>query len=371
VLLPYFTPQFELSGPGAAAHSVLTNPHGDFAWAAGSALGETYRVFVRPHDATRFVAGMSAGPAPSPLHLEFPGASEAGADIAAHAREALLRARLPLPSALSRLRAYFQATYRYAHPSSGQKLADSLGEFMDENRVGDCRHLASAAALLLRASGIPTRMVTGFVGAERDGADLHHTVYGSAAHAWVEIMTEAGWMPVDPTAWIFPERGRPAGARAPPEEEWEPSDSALPIPREIPRVLLVALAAAAAVVFLLQSWRRARKTADPPEEEEAEIPSSAPPETPGFVPRTRAEHLLVDYGRLQEDLADSGQERRPYETPREHAQRLATVETERANRAFDSLVPLVDDGLYGQIELTPVDLEAGRDAIREIRRDLT
>ncbi|HEY8278715.1 MAG TPA: transglutaminase domain-containing protein [Bdellovibrionota bacterium] len=71
--------------------------------------------------------------------------------------------------------------------------------FLLETKHGHCELFASAAALLLRASGVPARLAVGFrVRPPKSGNVL--TVRGSDAHAWVEVWTRArGWTPLDPT----------------------------------------------------------------------------------------------------------------------------------------------------------------------------
>lgn len=70
--------------------------------------------------------------------------------------------------------------------------------FLRESRRGYCVHFASAAAMLLRANGIPARYVTGY--SVRGEAGLWNQVTSDDAHAWVEYyVAEAGWQPLEPT----------------------------------------------------------------------------------------------------------------------------------------------------------------------------
>jgi transglutaminase-like putative cysteine protease len=77
---------------------------------------------------------------------------------------------------------------------------DAVDRFLFETRQGFCEHIASAMALLLRASGVPTRFVVGFGPGERNPLTGYFDVRESDAHAWVEVYYAGiGWMPYDPT----------------------------------------------------------------------------------------------------------------------------------------------------------------------------
>ncbi len=70
--------------------------------------------------------------------------------------------------------------------------------FLEDSETGYCVHFASAAAVLLRAAGIPSRYVSGFLVQAADGEMV--TVYQKNAHAWVEVYIEgAGWVLLEPT----------------------------------------------------------------------------------------------------------------------------------------------------------------------------
>ena len=70
--------------------------------------------------------------------------------------------------------------------------------FLEESETGYCVHFASAAAVLLRAAGIPSRYVEGYVIQTLDGETV--TVYQKNAHAWVEVFVDGfGWVMLEPT----------------------------------------------------------------------------------------------------------------------------------------------------------------------------
>lgn len=95
-------------------------------------------------------------------------------------------------------------TYTLEPDLYGQHTAD---EFWFDRKAGFCEHMASAFAVLMRAAGIPARVVTGYQGGEVNTVDKFWTVRQSDAHAWTEVWLEGrGWVRVDPTASVMPGR---------------------------------------------------------------------------------------------------------------------------------------------------------------------
>lgn len=83
----------------------------------------------------------------------------------------------------------------------------SMDEFLFSTRRGFCEHYASAFTLLMRAAGVPARVVVGYQGGEVNPFTGHMTVRQSDAHAWSEVwLAGRGWTRVDPTAAVAPER---------------------------------------------------------------------------------------------------------------------------------------------------------------------
>ncbi len=84
---------------------------------------------------------------------------------------------------------------------------DPVDEFLFQTRRGFCEHFASAFVTLMRAAGIPSRVVVGYLGGELNTTGNYLIVRQSDAHAWGEIWTpERGWVRVDPTGAVAPER---------------------------------------------------------------------------------------------------------------------------------------------------------------------
>ncbi len=84
---------------------------------------------------------------------------------------------------------------------------DSVDEFLFQTRRGFCEHYASSFVVLMRAAGLPARVVTGYLGAEKNPFGDHYVVRQSDAHAWAEVWIAGfGWTRIDPTATVSPAR---------------------------------------------------------------------------------------------------------------------------------------------------------------------
>ena len=84
---------------------------------------------------------------------------------------------------------------------------DSVDGFLFDTRRGFCEHYAGAFATLMRAAGIPTRIVTGYHGGEYNPIGDYFIVRQRDAHAWAEVwFSERGWVRIDPTTAIHPSR---------------------------------------------------------------------------------------------------------------------------------------------------------------------
>jgi len=109
--------------------------------------------------------------------------------------------------------------YTLSPPEVG---ANGIDDFLFVTRRGFCEHYAGAFTFLMRAAGIPARVVTGYLGGEINPASGVMIVRQSDAHAWVEVWIGDTWRRVDPTAAVAPERvergltaALPAGERGP------------------------------------------------------------------------------------------------------------------------------------------------------------
>ena len=108
---------------------------------------------------------------------------------------------------LSRAQGFFSGgefLYSLEPPLLGEKPVE---QFLFDTRRGFCEHYASALAVLLRAAGVPARVVTGYLGGEYNPYGGHWIVQQRHAHAWTEAWVEPlGWTRADPTALVSPER---------------------------------------------------------------------------------------------------------------------------------------------------------------------
>lgn len=85
--------------------------------------------------------------------------------------------------------------------------ANSVDEFLFTSKQGFCEHYASTFVFLMRAAHIPARVVTGYQGGEFNDVGNYYILRQSDAHAWAEVwLAGQGWVRVDPTAAIAPER---------------------------------------------------------------------------------------------------------------------------------------------------------------------
>ena len=84
---------------------------------------------------------------------------------------------------------------------------DPIDGFLFDTKQGFCEHYAAAFVVLMRASGIPARVVTGYQGGEYNGVSDYMLIRQRDAHAWAEVwLPQRGWVRVDPTAAVAPER---------------------------------------------------------------------------------------------------------------------------------------------------------------------
>ena len=95
-------------------------------------------------------------------------------------------------------------TYSITPPPLGP---DPVDDFLFDTRSGFCGHYASAFVDLMRAAGVPARVVTGYLGGQWNPYDATLVIRQSDAHAWAEVwLADRGWTRVDPTAVVAPER---------------------------------------------------------------------------------------------------------------------------------------------------------------------
>lgn len=119
-----------------------------------------------------------------------------------------LRRQYPSDGALAQaMNRYFaNPVFRYSlsPPPLG---ADAVDQFLFDTQTGFCGHYASALAFMLRAAGVPARVVAGYQGGQYVPEAGFYALYQYDAHAWVEAwLPPAGWTRFDPTAQVAPTR---------------------------------------------------------------------------------------------------------------------------------------------------------------------
>ncbi|MDZ7735176.1 MAG: transglutaminase domain-containing protein [Gammaproteobacteria bacterium] len=85
---------------------------------------------------------------------------------------------------------------------------DTVDQFLFETREGFCEHYAAAFTVLMRAAGIPARIVTGYQGGTLNPVGDYYIVRQHDAHAWTEVWANGSWQRVDPTEAVSPARIR-------------------------------------------------------------------------------------------------------------------------------------------------------------------
>jgi transglutaminase-like putative cysteine protease len=112
--------------------------------------------------------------------------------------EAIVQAALTL---------FHQQPFHYTLRPPLLRHKNATDQFLFETRQGFCEHYASSFVFLMRAAGIPARIITGYLGGERNPLGDYFIVRQSDAHAWAEVwLKQRGWVRVDPTAAVAPER---------------------------------------------------------------------------------------------------------------------------------------------------------------------
>ncbi|MFC6806358.1 DUF4129 domain-containing transglutaminase family protein [Methylophaga thalassica] len=84
---------------------------------------------------------------------------------------------------------------------------DTVDQFLFNTKEGFCEHYAASFTVLMRAAGIPARIVTGYLGGDVNPVDDVLTVRQRDAHAWTEVwLPQQGWLRIDPTSAVSQQR---------------------------------------------------------------------------------------------------------------------------------------------------------------------
>ncbi len=121
-----------------------------------------------------------------------------------HALASRLTAGAPtVYDAVDRVQDHLRTQYIYSERPPTQ--AYPLESFLFEDKIGYCQQFSGAMALMLRMSGIPTRVVSGFSPGSLDSEGGEYRVRDLDAHSWVEVyFNDIGWVTFDPTPQAAP-----------------------------------------------------------------------------------------------------------------------------------------------------------------------
>jgi transglutaminase-like putative cysteine protease len=111
------------------------------------------------------------------------------------------------------------SVFQYSLDSAGEPIfgLDPIEQFLSVDRQGNCQYFASAMALILRSQGIPARLVVGYSTDEYNSIGNYYVARQLHAHAWVEALIDAQWIPhgehftLDDSAEIDPGGVEPEG----------------------------------------------------------------------------------------------------------------------------------------------------------------
>jgi protein-glutamine gamma-glutamyltransferase len=108
---------------------------------------------------------------------------------------------------LAKAAQFFGRGYTYTLEPPQLDSSNPYDDFLFNSKQGFCEHYAGSFTLLMRAAGIPARVVTGYQGGEVNPLNNELIVRQADAHAWSEIwVPEEGWVRIDPTAAVSPVR---------------------------------------------------------------------------------------------------------------------------------------------------------------------
>lgn len=133
-----------------------------------------------------------SGKPESPIHFERT-KGELGIRLA-ELSTSLFRKAPDLPAQVATLRKFMADTYEYSGVMKNPHDLDPLQNFLFDERQGYCDFFATAAALLLRDAGVPTRIAYGYATDEIDATNGILTFRNRNAHSWTEIyIDQIGW----------------------------------------------------------------------------------------------------------------------------------------------------------------------------------
>jgi hypothetical protein len=119
--------------------------------------------------------------------------------IYALASEITARADNPYDKAVA-VESHLRSNFLYSLAAPAGTNEAPLEFFLFQTGVGHCEFFATAMAVLLRCSGVPARLASGFRGGQWNEISRFYSIRQDYAHVWVEVFfPESGWVPFDPS----------------------------------------------------------------------------------------------------------------------------------------------------------------------------
>jgi hypothetical protein len=198
---------FEFDTPNprerAGANDELRHPHG---------AGVRYVVYSDPDSPPAASLRAARGDLPPGYEVYLDVPEEITERVRALARDVTRGAATPYDRAVA-IEDHLRSTYAYTLRMEDPGGREPIDAFLFERRQGHCEYFSSAMAIMLRAVGVPSRNVNGFLGGEWNEYGDYVAVRSGDAHSWVEaFFPGVGWVTFDPTPPGATDRlGRGAG----------------------------------------------------------------------------------------------------------------------------------------------------------------
>ncbi|MEM7231568.1 MAG: transglutaminase-like domain-containing protein [Planctomycetota bacterium] len=208
ITAPYFVEEIGPVDPRTKKSYFLESDAGDvLVRAPGFERGYRYTVKFHPWQATfsPLPKQPTRGTHDNLVYTQYPSDEEVGVDLKALAQQIGLN-NGTIQARIRQLRTYLADNFQYHDKAFWRGGSEKLKAFIEREKIGDCVYFATSSALLLRAGGVSTRLVVGFLGSQRDpNPERPGRVYvrNMFAHSWVEVFLPLwGWYPIDPTSWV-------------------------------------------------------------------------------------------------------------------------------------------------------------------------
>ena len=199
-------PLLEATTAVDAGEGLRLSPRDDLQWLADRPLYERARFDAVAY--TRFVLGAPRRIDELQDSLDLPAGFNPRTIAWARALRERAGGRGVVASTLAGavLQQIASAGYSYTL-SPGEYGRDAVDEFWLDRKEGFCEHFAAAFVVVMRAMGVPARVVTGYQGTDPVPTDGFYVVRQSSAHAWAEFFQPGrGWLRADPTGSVAPDR---------------------------------------------------------------------------------------------------------------------------------------------------------------------